>query len=73
MLADQKRSDLSIREIAFRGTIMAIIITVPSLLSFVLVWTISDNLLYAITVGAITHFIAMGFSLKISKKLLVKR
>ncbi len=72
-MTDRKQSSLSIREIAFRGTILAMIVTVPSLVSFVIVWTILDNLLYAITVGAVVHFIAMGFSLKISKKLLVKR
>ncbi len=52
---------------------MAIIITVPSIVSFVVVWTILDNLLYAIIVGAVVHFIAMGFSLNLSKKLLVKK
>jgi hypothetical protein len=52
---------------------MAIIITVPSVMSFVIVWTILDNLLYAIIIGAVVHFIAMGFSLNLSKKLLVKK
>ncbi len=52
---------------------MTIIITVPSIVSFVVVWTILDNLLYAIIVGAVVHFIAMGFSLNLSKKLLVKK
>jgi hypothetical protein len=30
-------------------------------------------LIYAAIVGAVVHFIAMGFSLKISKKMLVKK
>jgi inner membrane protein involved in colicin E2 resistance len=72
-LTDSKQSKLSIGEIALRGTIMAIIITVPSIMSFVIVWTILDNLLYAIIVGTVIHFIAMGFSLNLSKKLLVKK
>jgi hypothetical protein len=72
-LTDNKQSKLSISEIALRGTIMAIIITVPSIMSFVIVWTILDNLLYAIIIGAVIHFIAMGFSLNLSKKLLVKK
>jgi len=42
-------------------------------MSFVIVWTIMDNLLYAIIIGAVVHFIAMGFSLSLSKKLLVKK
>jgi hypothetical protein len=31
---------------------------------------ILDNLIYGAIVGAIVHFIAMGFSLKVSKKIL---
>jgi len=73
MLSNDKKSKLSIREIALRGTIIAVIITVPSVISFVLTWKILDNLLYAVILGAIVHFIAMGFSLKISKKILLKK
>ena len=73
MLSDNKESKLSIREIALRGTIIAVIITVPSIISFVITWKISDNLLYAVLLGTIIHFIAMGFSLKISKKILAKK
>jgi len=72
-LSDDNHSKLSIKEIALRGTIIAIIITVPSLVSFVITWTILNNLLYAAILGGVVHFIAMGFSLKISKKLLVKK
>jgi hypothetical protein len=73
MLSDDKKSKLSMFEIALRGTIMAVIITVPSIISFILTWVVLDNLIYAAILGAIIHFIAMGFSLKISKKILVKK
>jgi len=72
-LSDNKQSKLSIREIALRGTVIAIIITVPSVLTFLISWTVLDNLIYAAILGALIHFIAMGFSLKISKKILVKK
>jgi hypothetical protein len=72
-LSDNKESKLSIREIALKGTIIAVIITVPSIISFGITWKILDNLLYAAILGAIVHFVAMGFSLKISKKILVKK
>ena len=52
---------------------MAAIIAVPSLIAFVIVWTLFENLTTGAIVGAVVHFIAMGFSLKISKKLLVKK
>lgn len=60
-------------EILLKGTIIALIVVVPSLITFVLVWIILDNMITGIIVGGIVHFIAMGFSLKISKKLLVKK
>jgi len=72
-LSDNKQSKLSIRDIALRGTIIAVIITVPSVLVFLISWTILDNLIYAAILGAVIHFIAMGFSLKISKKILAKK
>jgi len=37
------------------------------------IWMILDDLIQAAIIGAVVHFIAMGFSLKISKKFLVKR
>jgi len=72
-LPDEKKSKLSISQIALRGTIIAAIITIPSITTFVIAWIILDNLIYAAILGAIVHFIAMGFSLKISKKILVKK
>ncbi|MBT8243345.1 MAG: hypothetical protein HKP34_06575 [Nitrosopumilus sp.] len=72
-MSSDKRSQLSIREIALKGTIIAAIITIPSLVSFVISWNILNNLLYAVMIGGIVHFVAMGFSLKISKKILVKK
>ncbi|QLH05155.1 hypothetical protein C5F49_07345 [Nitrosopumilus oxyclinae] len=72
-MSDNKKSKLSISQIALRGTIIAVIVTVPSIISFIITWKILDNLLYAAILGAIIHFIAMGFSLKISKKILAKK
>jgi len=60
-------------QITLRGTIIAAIITIPSIVAFVLTWIILDNLIYAAILGAVIHFIAMGFALKISKKILVKK
>jgi len=72
-LTDDKLSNLSIRDIVLKGTIIALIVAIPSLSTFVLVWVILDDLLLGVISGAFVHFIAMGFSLKISKKLLVKK
>ena len=72
-VSDNKQPKFSIRQIALRGTIIATIITVPSIITFLLIWIVLDNLIYAAILGAVVHFIAMGFSLKISKKILVKK
>jgi hypothetical protein len=72
-LSDDKQSKLSLLDIVLRGTVIATIITIPSIIAFIITWIILDNLIYAAILGAIIHFIAMGFSLKIAKKLLVKK
>jgi hypothetical protein len=71
--SDNKSSKLSLRDIALKGSVIAIIVTVPSLVSFGIVWMILDNLFQAAVIGAIIHVIAMGFSLKIAKKIQINR
>ena len=70
---DEKPVKLTKKEIFLRGSIIALITTIPSLIVFVLVWFLLDNVMIGAISGAIVHFVAMGFSLKISKKLLVKK
>jgi len=70
---DDKANKLTMKDIFLKGSIIAIIVTIPSIVSFMIAWFILDDLLFAALIGAVIHFIAMGFSLKISKKLLVKR
>ena len=72
-MPDSTKSKLKISEIIFKGTIMGAIVTIPSIIVFLITWIVLDNLITAIIVGAIVHFIAMGFSLKISKTILVKK
>jgi hypothetical protein len=72
-LSDPTKSKLKISDIIVKGTLMGVIVTVPSIIAFLISWIILDNLITAVIVGGIVHFIAMGFSLKISKKILVKK
>jgi len=72
-LSDATKSKLSISEIILKGSIISIIMTVPSLSAFLLSWVIFDDFMTALILGGIIHFIAMGFSLKISKKILIKK
>ena len=72
-MPDSTKSKLKISEIILKGTIMGAIVTIPSIIAFLITWFVLDNLINAIIVGGIVHFIAMGFSLKISKKILSKK
>ncbi len=71
-MTNNKTGKLTMRDIILKGTIIAVIVTIPSVVSFMVIWMILDDLIQAAIIGAVVHFIAMGFSLKISKKL-VKR
>ena len=73
MTSDSESRKLTMWDIVLKGSIIAGIVTVPSIVSFLIAWVILDNLIQAAIIGAVIHFIAMGFSLKISKKLLIKR
>jgi len=72
-LTHDAKSKLSICEIVLRGTIIAMIITAPSITTFVISWIVLKDMMSAAILGAVVHFIAMGFSLKISKKILIKK
>jgi len=69
---DEISTKLTMREIVLKGSIIAIIITIPSIIAFVLTWIFLD-LIYGVILGAMVYFIAMIVSLKISKKFLVKK
>jgi hypothetical protein len=60
-------------ELFAKGSILALIISIPSLAGFFISWEILGNLIEAVIVGFVMHFIAMGFALKIAKKILAKK
>ena len=57
------------KEIFLKGSLMGLIITIPSLAAFFISWSVTGNKYVALVVGLVVHFIGMGFSLKIAKKL----
>lgn len=69
----KKPTGLTTREVVVKGSIIGAIVTVPSLVIFFVVWMLLDDLMVGAIAGVIAHFVAMGFSLKISKKLLIKK
>ena len=55
--------------IFLKGSIIGAIITIPSLIAFFVSWLLTGDKITSLIIGIVVHFIGMGFSLKISKKL----
>lgn len=71
-MSDKKPNKLTIKEIILKGSVIATLVVIPSISAFFLSWFLLDDLLQSAIIGGVVHFIAMGFSLKISKKFLTK-
>ena len=67
----EKNDDkISMMKIFLNGTLLAVIIAVPAIISTVIFhYVIKTNLIITITAGIMTLFVAMGFAYKVSKKL----
>lgn len=57
------------KSIFLKGSIIGAIITIPSLVAFFASWFITGDKMISLIIGIVVHFVGMGFSLKISKKL----
>lgn len=57
------------KEIFLKGSLIGLIITVPSLTAFFVSWLILGDKYVALVIGVVVHFVGMGFSLKLAKKL----
>ena len=61
---------ISTLKIFLNGTLLALVIAVPAIISTVVFhYVIKTNLIITISAGIITLFVAMGFAYKISKRL----
>lgn len=58
---------LSKKRIYGAGTVIALVISVPAIVAFLIANSITDNFYISIAISAAVYFIAMGFSIKISK------
>ena len=50
-----------------KGSLIAILISVPTLIAFFGVWTMTGDLISGAVAGLVTNFIALGVSFKIVK------
>lgn len=53
----------------FKSTIIGAIITVPSLTAFFISWLLTGEKITSAIIGIVVHFIGMGFSLKLARRL----
>ena len=68
--SEKNEDKVSMLKIFLNGTLLAVIIAVPAIISTVIFhYVIKANLIITITAGIITLFVAMGFAYKVSKKL----
>jgi len=72
-LAESPTKKITMKDIVAKGSIIAIIISVPTLIVFFGVWALSDDLIYGAVAGLITNFVALGISFKIVSKKFTKK
>ena len=72
-MAEPTTKKITMKDIVAKGSIIAIIISVPTLIVFFGVWTISDDLIFGAVAGLITNFVALGISFKIVSKKFTKK
>ena len=72
-MAEPTTKKLTMKDIVAQGSIIAIIISVPTLIVFFGVWTISDDLIFGAVAGLITNFVALGISFKVVSKKFTKK
>ena len=56
-----------------KGSLIAILISVPTLIAFFGVWVITGDLISGAVAGLVTNFIALGVSFKIVNKKFTKK
>ena len=72
-MTESSSKKITTKDIVAKGSLIAIIISVPTLVVFFGIWTITDDLIFGGVGGLITNFIALGIAFKIVSKKFVKK
>ncbi len=56
-------------EVYAKGSLVALVIGLPAVSSFLITWKITNDLLISIAVSIVIYFISMGFAFKVAKRL----
>ena len=72
-MAENSTKKVTTMDLITKGSLIALIITIPTLIVFFGVWTMTDDLIYGAVGGLITNFITLGISFKIVNKKFTKK
>jgi len=72
-LTENPAKKITTKDIIAKGSLIAIIISVPTLIVFFAMWTLTDDLIIGAVAGLITNFAALGISFKIVNKKFTKK
>ncbi len=72
-MKEKDLQNISTKELFAKGSIIAIMVIIPSLGIFGISWYILDDLFQAAIIGGVVHLIVMIFSFKISKNFFVNK
>ena len=72
-MAEPTAKKLTMTHIVAKGSLIAILISVPTLIVFFAIWTISNDLIYGAVGGLITNFVTLGLSFKLVSKKFTKK
>ena len=68
MLTENSAKKVTKMDLITKGSLAAAIITIPTLITFFGIWTVTDDLLYGAIGGLVANFIALGAAFKIVTK-----
>ena len=72
-MTENTAKKITTKDLIAKGSLVAIIITVPTLIVFFGVWTITNDLIFGAIAGLITNFITLGISFKLVSKKFTKK
>lgn len=72
-MAECMMAGLTSRDVAVKGSIIGVIIAVPTVVVFMVLWGLTGDLLMPAVAGAAVHFVALVFAFRLAKKFLVRR
>ena len=72
-MTENSTKKITTKDLIAKGSLIALIISIPTLIVFFGVWTMTTDLIIGAIAGLITNFIALGISFKIVNKKFTKK